>query len=74
MDLVSYDQSDNIRKIISLLALTTGMLIFCGVLLLKLDVWAHKQVTDVQMTADQLDFENLRYHRTALEVMQKKGL
>lgn len=72
MEIFNFSESENVRKALNVLTLASGMLIFCGVILLKVDVWAKKQNTEVLMLADQLDFENLRYHRTAVDVMNKK--
>ena len=70
MDHLFLGEVGNLRKAMNILALAGGMLIFCGVVLLKVDVWVHKQTTEVRMFADQMDFENMRYHRTAIELMK----
>ena len=74
MDILTFDDSDNSRKILSVSALAFSMLVFCGVILLKLEVWAQNRRTEVQMVSDQLDFEGARYQRTVVDLMKKNNL
>jgi hypothetical protein len=72
MDSINFLDQDNSRKILSIISLAAGMTIFCWVILFRVDVWAHKRQIDVQMAADQEDFEMSRYRRTVIEIMNKK--
>jgi hypothetical protein len=60
---------ENFRKIINILCLTTGMLIFSGVILLRVEVWAHKTEAEVQQQVADLDWQGFQYHRTAAKVL-----
>lgn len=60
------------RSILSLLSVAVGMLIFCGIILFRVDVWANYKAAEIQVIADHDDFEMLRYRRNILDTMEKK--
>ncbi len=70
MNFLLFDLSDNSQKILNILALSTAMLIFCGVVLLKVHVWSYQQAVKIRMLSDQLDYETLRNTKKYTGILQ----
>jgi len=45
------------------------MLIFCGVVLLKVDVWAAKQEADIKRASAELEWEGFLSRQTVKEIV-----
>ncbi len=69
MDFNEFLDLGSSRNILSLLSLAGGMLIFCGIILFRVDVWAQNKAAEIQVIADHDDFEMSRYRRNILETM-----
>ena len=64
---------DNIKKALSFLGLSLGMLIFAGVILIKVEVMASKIKAETQALSAELDWEGYLYHQAVIDVMKNRS-
>ena len=63
---------DNLKKALTFLSLSLGMLIFATVILVKVDVMAKKAEADSRALSADLDWEGFLYHQTVVNIMRNR--
>ena len=62
---------ENIKKALTFLFFAMGLGIFSLVLLLKVDVWSKRVVSETKEFGAELDWEGFRYQQTARNLMKQ---
>ncbi len=63
---------ENYKKILITVTFTIGLMIFSGIILLKVEVWAKVKEAEVQTLNSDLMWDDFLYQKTVQEVRQNK--